>query len=414
MSSFFSFLRPAAGASSSAIGLDQIKQARERIAPHLPVTPLTLSHGLSELCAREVYLKWENMQRTGSFKERGALNCLLSLDDKARRSGVCAASAGNHALALSYHARTLGVPCLIVMPRTAPLVKIESTQRNQATVVLHGTNFDEAQEHCLELARQRSMQFVSAFADARVIAGQGTVALEICEQLEQFDGVVVCLGGGGLLSGIATALRALKPSVWIAGAQSQWALDGRKGLHQKALIAPSTIADGIGVKSPGKITEPIINRLVDQVVAASEAEIAKAVVLYLELEHSVVEGAGAAALAVLLKTSLPEHVRRVVLTVSGSNIDINLLGRLIERDMNARGRLLRIVISVPDRPGSLHAASGVLANCGANVLEVLHDRTASQIPGYVDMNFLLEVKSTEHKQQSLEALRQNGITVREV
>jgi threonine dehydratase len=393
-----------------------ILRARAFVSSTIAVTPLTLSPSLSEQVGREVYLKWDNKLKTGSFKERGAINFLNCLSKEDRAKGVCAASAGNHALALSYYAAKFGVDCQIVMPINAPLVKIEATEKTGARVILHGYSFDEAYNYALKLSEDTCSVFVSAFDDYRIMAGQGTCGLEILEQLEDFDSIIIPIGGGGLISGIASAIKEKKPDIFIMGVMSEWVVQMRqqKADAEKPLISPPTIGDGIGVKTIGKLTKPIIDKLVDKIVSVSELSMARAVVRLLETEKTVVEGSGAAALAALLDGCLPEKFKRTILLACGSNIDMNVLSRLIEREMGERGRILRISVSVPDRPGSLHAITGLIAKNGANVLQCFHDRSFSKLPGNVEISLLLEVRNKKHRADILSCLEDNMISVKEI
>jgi threonine dehydratase len=395
-----------------AVTIQDIEQALQRIRPILAPTQLAFSQSFSNFTGRDVFIKWENKLRTGSFKERGAISVLTLLTEEQKKKGVCAASAGNHALALSYHAARMKVPCTIVMPTTAPLVKVESTQKTGAEVILFGNNFDEAYDYCLKLAAERGIEFVSAFDDERVVAGQGTSGLEIMEQLSSFDAVIVPVGGGGLMGGIATAIKAKRKEVLTLGVYSEWATHAKKDLAAgvaRPALPSATIADGIAVKRAGKITQPILDAVVDKKVTVSESEIARAIVKLLEFEKTVVEGAGAAGIAALLAGALPPECKRVVVLVCGSNIDMNVLSRLLERDMAERGRLLNIRVSVPDRPGSLHFTTGIVARAGANILHVLHDRSFSREPSNVDITLELEVRNKAHKETLLQELAANGI-----
>lgn len=392
-----------------------ILKAQTRVSKVLPVTPLTHSPVVSELVGIDVYFKWENKLKTGSFKERGAVNILSRIAETGEQKSVCAASAGNHALALSYHAAKLGIPCTIVMPQTAPLVKVESTQRTGAKVLLHGSSLAEAYELATSLAEKEGHIFVSPYDNLEVIAGQGTCGLEILSQLDDFDSVVVPVGGGGLISGIATAIKAKRPNCYLLGVRSDWAVELEKNpdAHKKLKLPRTTIADGIAVKRIGALNRPIIDKYVDELVSLDDAEVAKATIRFMELERTVVEGSGAIGLAALINKKLPAKFKKCVVIVSGSNIDMNFLSRLIERDMGERGRLLKMIVSVPDRPGSLHFATGIIATAGANVLDVKHDRSFSRIPGNVDITFLLEVRSKEHKKDIIERLVDSGIQVTE-
>lgn len=403
-------------ARAQAPSLEDIQGALVRIRERLALTPLTKSHALSESFGRQIYCKWDHTFRTGSFKERGALHFLLTMGEEARSRGVCAASAGNHALALSYHAAQLKVECLIVMPVNAPLVKIQSTQKTGADVRLHGANFDEAYDFAVKLAKERGMEYVPAFDHPAIIAGQGTAGLEVLQQLPDAEAIVVPIGGGGLISGIAIAAKALKPSIRIIGVESEWARTVRDdpASYRKAVIKPTTIADGIGVKRSGLLTQPIIKSCVDEIVTVSEPEIADGVMRYLSIERTVIEGAGAAPLAALLAGKLPTLPSKVVLMACGGNIDMNVLARLIERDMAHHERHLRVVVAVPDQPGSLHSLTGIIAAQNANVLEVLHNRSFSHMPGHVDISFLLEVRDHQHKLRVLSALRDAGLHVWDV
>lgn len=395
---------------------DSLREALARVRQVLPPSPVTSSLPFSEMLGREVLFKWENKFKTGSFKERGAVNVLLSLTKEQRTQGVCAASAGNHALALSYHAQQLGVPCTIVMPKHAPLVKVQSTRNRKAEVIIEGETFQDSYVIAQRVAHDRKLLFVPPYDHELIIAGQGTAGLELLEQGIDFDSIIVPCGGGGLLAGIALAIKAKKPDCFILGVQSEWAVQHRSPNFVKPamVLADTSIADGIAVKTIGKLTEPIINRLVDKVVTISENLIARAIISFLENERVVVEGAGAAGLAALLDGQLPDHCKRTVVIVCGSNIDVNLLSRLIEWDMGERDRLMRINASVPDRPGSLSAIAGVIAQLGGNVLEVNHDRSFSHIPGNVDISFLIEVRNREHRAEILADMRSRGITVTEL
>jgi threonine dehydratase len=301
------------------------------------------------------------------------------------------------------------------MPRTAPLVKIRHTERTGATVILEGSTFDEAYERAQALAKQEGTRFVSAFDDHAIIAGQGTAGLEILEQCPDLDTIVVPVGGGGLASGIALAVKARRPEVMIIGVQSEWVLKSRAESKppSETAIRPVTIADGIAVKRVGTLTGPIIGALLDSLISVNEGEIANGILRYLELERTMVEGAGAAALAAILAGKLPKGRRHTVVLACGGNIDMNVLSRLIERDMAQLGRLLKVVVSAPDRPGSLHRISGALSAQGANVLEVQHDRSFSKVPGNVDITFSMEVRDNAHKLRVLEQLRALGVEVRE-
>ncbi len=396
--------------NADQVTLETIKAALPRIHSRIGPTPLTFSAALSERIGVEIYCKWENKQLTGSFKERGAINFLSQLSEAERKRGVCAASGGNHALALSLHASKMGIPCTIVMPHFAPLVKVEATKKTGAEVVLEGLSIDDSILVAKEISSQRKLSYAPPFDHPHIINGQGSCGVEIVDQLKDFDAVMVCVGGGGLISGVATAIKALKPNVLIYGAQSEWAVSAAKadGAKESVKLKRGTIADGIALKRLGELTKQIIAKTVDSLHVVDEEEIARAIIAYLELEKTVVEGAGAAGLAALLKFKLPSKVRKLVIVVSGSNIDANLLSMLIERDLVKRGRWLPIGLSVPDRPGSLHAVTGIIAKQGANVLHVKHDRFATTL-GMVDIGFLLEVRDSAHAEKIKKELLASGV-----
>lgn len=388
--------------------LHDIEAARSRLSPYLPITPISFSPGISEALDLSVQIKWDNKFRTGSFKERGALNFLLRLPEEQLRRGVCAASAGNHALALSFHAKRLGAPCHLVMPAAAPLVKVESCRKLGAHIQQSGTLY-ECLQIAQELSTSKGFTFVPPFDHPYIVEGQGVAGLELVEQLGDFDSVVIPVGGGGYAAGVATAIKALRPHVFILGVCSEWAVKMRAAPPDPSTPIPMTIADGIAVKTIGAVTDPILERYVDAVLPVSEEAIARAIMSLLEHEHTVVEGAGAAALAGLMEGLLPNSYRKPTVFVCGSNIDMNLLSRLIEHDMAERGRLLRVRVTLPDRPGMLHQITGIIASEGANVLEVNHNRSYARIPGHVEITLLLEVRGTQHGEWIIEKLRASHI-----
>jgi len=386
-----------------------IEAARARIKPILPVTPLTEAPGLSEAFQRTVWCKWDNKFRTGSFKERGALHFLLNMTPDQLQAGVCAASAGNHALALSFHAHKLKAPCHLVMPVTAPLVKVERCRELGARIIQLPTLY-ECLAHAVELSKQEGYTFVPPFNHELIVMGQGVAGLEVLEQCSDFDSIVIPVGGGGYAAGVATAIKAKRPDVFILGVCSEWAMKMRNEPppHAGSSI-PSTIADGIAVTTIGAVTAPILDKNVDSLVAVSEESIARAIVMVLEQEHVVIEGAGAAGIAALIEGHLPERCRKPVVFLCGSNIDTNLLSRLIEHDMAERGRLLRVRVALPDRPGMLHQFTGVLAQQGANVLQVVHDRSYAKVPGHVDITIVMEVRGRDHASQIVAELASRGM-----
>lgn len=399
---------------STAPTLAEIEAARARIAPHLPVTPVSHATLLSEELGKHITIKWDNKFRTGSFKERGALNFLLNLDQAARAKGICTASAGNHALGVSYHAQRLGIPCEIFVPHNAPLVKIERCKKFGA-VISYRENLHEGMEHAKALARDTGVTYVPPFDHHFIVEGQGVAGLEVLDQVSDFDSVVIPVGGGGYAAGVATAIKAKRPDVFILGVCSEWAIRARQLKDGgKSLIPEMTIADGIAVKQIGQVTGPILDKYVDKIVPVSETAIAHAIIMLLEQERVVVEGAGAAGLAGIIEGHLPDRCQKPVLFLCGSNIDMNLLSRLIEQDMGERGRLLRVNISLPDRPGMLNQITGIIASQGANVLQVHHDRFYARLPGYVDITVVMEVRNRTHGAQVIDHLNGAGLPTQRV
>jgi len=386
--------------TTAPVSLRDIEDARKRIAPHLFKTPLSFSHGLSARFNRDVYIKWDNKLRTGSFKERGALNFLLRLSDEQRKQGVCAASAGNHALAVAWHCKKLGIPCTIVMPTTAPLVKIKTSSNFGAEVQLVGKILGESYEFAQELSRKQKKIFVPGYDHVDVVAGAGVSGLEILEDLPDFDSIVVPIGGGGLIAGIARALKESNHPAKIFGVRSTWT----KGPGYTSPFSPSPIADGIAVKEIGGVPAEIIETDVDEILYVEEQIIASAVTLYLYEERTVIEGAGSASLATLMADMIPANFKKTVLLACGSNIDLNILARLIQRSQFQQGQLVRLRVSVPDRPGSLMQLTKCISDQHANVLETFHERSFSREPGNVEITFLLEIRDLKHKQSVFESL----------
>ncbi|MFM8283101.1 MAG: threonine ammonia-lyase [Planctomycetaceae bacterium] len=363
---------------SAPLTLDDIRAARERIRAAIYHSPCPPSVPLSELTGARVWCKLDLLQRTGSFKERGARNALSLLDPAARRRGVVAASAGNHALGLAWHGRLLGIPVTVVMPRFAPLVKVATCRRLGATVVLHGDSFDEARAEAVRIAAADGLERIHGFDDLRVIAGQGTMALEVLDDVPDVEAIVVPVGGAGLLAGVATAAKALRPTIRIVAVEPAAAPSlGASLAAGKPVAVPArpTLADGLAVGKVGEVAFPIAAPLIDQVVTVDEDAIALAVLRLAELEKTVVEGAGAAPLAALLGDRCPElRGRRVVLLICGGNIDLSILGRVIDHGLAADGRLWRFTTRVSDRPGGIARLAAVIAAAGASVQEITHDR----------------------------------------
>src|SRR2546423_12563257 len=353
------------------VGGAAIEAARARLGGAVHETPCAFSETLSELTGTRCFLKLENLHVTGSFKERGAANLLLQLDPAERARGVVAASAGNHGLAVAYHARRLGIAAAIVMPEWAPLIKVTSARRYGAEVILYGGNFDEAYARACEIAAARDLVFVHPFDDPRVIAGQGTVGLELLDQLPDVDAVLVPVGGGGLIAGVALAIKARRPQVRVIGVQAAAIAGMRAALEEGrrvTLPAAATIADGIAVRQVGERTLAIAARQVDEIVTVSEEELANAVLLLLEIGKTVVEGGGAAALAALINRPLGLAGARVVMVLSGGNIDVTMLSRIIERGLVKDGRLVRLGVLLRDRPGELARLTALIAEARANIV----------------------------------------------
>jgi threonine dehydratase len=396
---------------SDTVTLASIRAAAERLRGHVEETPCVHSRTLSQITGAEVYLKFENLQFTASFKERGALNKLSLLTPQQRQAGVIAVSAGNHAQGVAYHAQRLGIPAVIVMPRFTPMVKIERTRGFGAEIILTGDTFDDARLEASLLASRRGLTMVHPYDDLDVIAGQGTVALEMLAQQPALDCLCVAIGGGGLISGIATAARALKPEIQIIGVQtdqfpSMYA--AYKGVELPT--ANATLAEGIAVKQPGELTWPIVKGLVDDIVLVSEGDIEQAIVMLLEIEKTVVEGAGAAGLAAMLRHRARFAGRNVGLILCGGNIDPMVLADIIERGMVRAGRLARIRVHTRDVPGELARAATLIGQAGANIEEVEHQRAFTTLPVQnAELEFVLQTRGPEHIEEVLSTLRDAGL-----
>ncbi len=387
-------------ATVAQVNLTSIEAARVRIGDAIHLSPCQLSHHLTERIGLPVYLKLENLQRTGSFKERGALNKLLTLTDAERSRGVIAASAGNHAQGVAFHATKLGIRSQIVMPQATPLVKVVSTRGFGADVILHGANYDEACEEALLRCKDQGLTFIHPFDDPVVIAGQGTIGLELFDQVADLEAVVVPIGGGGLISGIACALKERNPRIRIIGVEPEKLpsmLRAREAGQPVTLSPQATIADGIAVRRAGDVTLPLVSRYVDEIVTVDDEEIASAILMLLEQEKTLAEGAGAAALAALLqgKTSLKRQ--RTAVLVCGGNIDVTLLAKIIARGLVKDGRLLRVRVYLLDRPGALLALTEVLARERANIVETVHNRAYYGVSlGETVIDFTLETRGATH------------------
>src|SRR5918912_822886 len=396
-----------------AVSIADVRAAAERLAGAIERTPCVPSRTLSRLTGTELYLKFENLQFTASFKERGALNKLLSLGDAERRRGVIAMSAGNHAQAVAYHAARLGIPARIVMPKGSPNTKIKNTQVHGATVLLEGVSRADAARHAHELAARDGLVFVHPYEDQHVIAGQGTVGLEMLEAVPALDVLVVPIGGGGLISGIATAARALQPKIRIYGVESRT----YPSMHQRLAGEPvkvggDTIAEGIAVKDVGDMAYEIVRKDVEDVVVVAEETIERAIVALIEIEKTVAEGAGAAALAALLEHPQRFAGKRVGIPISGGNIDSRVLASVLMRGLVRDFRLVRLRVTMPDVSGSLAKVATLIAEGGGNIVEVQHQRifgtTSVRTP---EVEFLIETRDSEHTRALVRSLEEKGIRV---
>jgi threonine dehydratase len=359
------------------IALADVVAARERLRDSIYYSPCPHSQMLSALTGQQVYLKLENLQMTGSFKERGALNRIAVLTPEQASRGVIAASAGNHAQGVAYHATRRGIKALIVMPLTTPLVKVTATREFGADVLLHGANYDEAFAEAMRLCDEQGLTFIHPFDDPHVMAGQGTIGLELLEQVPQLEAVVVPVGGGGLIGGVACAIKESRPDVRMVGVQTSRlpSMAAAVEAHQPVTIEPATtIADGIAVRRAGTLTLPVVERYVDEIVTVDEDEIASAILMLLEREKTLAEGAGAAGLAALLQHRTSLGAAHTAVLVCGGNIDVTLLSRIIERGLVQDGRLIRLRIHLLDKPGALHDLTRLIAEHRANIVDTLHNR----------------------------------------
>jgi threonine dehydratase len=403
--------RTSAGVHNRAmLQLADIQAAAARLQGQVLDTPCVESRTLSQIAGCQVFLKFENLQYTASFKERGACNKLAQLTADERARGVVAMSAGNHAQGVAYHAQRLGLRAVIVMPRFTPGVKVERTRGFGAEVVLHGDTLDEARAHARALAQQQGLVFVHPYDDEAIVAGQGTVALEMLREVPDLDTLVIAVGGGGLIGGMATAAKALKPGIRVVGVQTERfpaMFNAIKGTHLPQ--GSSTIAEGIAVGSPGEVTQAIVRERVDDLVLVDEGDIEQAIVMLLEIEKTLVEGAGAAGLAALIKHPALFAEQKVGLVLCGGNIDPMLLASIIERGMVRAGRLARIQVNARDVPGNLARITSVVAEAGANIDEVHHQRAFTLLAAQnVAIELVLQTRGREHVQQVIEALRAAG------
>jgi len=394
------------------INLADVKAALHRIRQSIYLSPCTISATFSQLTGNSIYLKLDNLQRTGAFKERGALNKLLTLTKQERDQGVIAASAGNHAQGLAYHAGKLGIRAQICMPLTTPLIKVSATKAYGADVVLHGANYDEACEEAIHRGHQQQLTFVHPFDDDAVIAGQGTIGLEMLQQHPEIEAVVVPIGGGGLIGGIACAIKETNPKVQIVGVQTSRLPSMKAAVTEGKPVtipAAATIADGIAVRRAGDRTLPLVKKYVDQIVTVDEEEIANAILLLLEGEKTMAEGAGAAAIAAMVNHKIELSGKKVAVLVCGGNIDVTLLSRIIERGLVKDGRLVRLRVHLPDYPGALHRLTGILADHRANIVETSYDRTYYGVNlGETAIDITMETRGPEQIAELLTALGAAG------
>lgn len=395
------------------LNLKHIQAAAQRLAGEVAVTPCTYSRTLSQITGAEVYLKFENLQFTASFKERGALNKLLSLTPEQKRRGVIAMSAGNHAQGVAYHARRLGILAVIVMPLYTPEVKVSHTRSHGAEVILHGETFQEASTFTRRLCRQRHLTLVHPYDDYRIMAGQGTIALEMLAQQPDLETLVVPVGGGGLLAGMAVAARAIRPDIELIGVQSDRFPAMTQLLKNKPIeCGPYTVAEGIAVKTPGRLTRRVIGELVNDVLLVGESELEDAILMLLQIEKTVVEGAGAAGLAALIKFKKRFRRKKVGLILCGGNIGLMALSSIIQRGLVRNGQLTRMRVETRDLPGILGRVSEIIGRHGGNILEVHHQRAFSAQPlQIVSIDFILQTRGREHSHEIVEALRADGSKV---
>ena len=397
------------------VTLKDVQAARERVRDALYLSPCARTETLSRVSRTQAFLKLDNLQMTGAYKERGALNKILTLGEAERARGLIAASAGNHAQAVAYHAGRLGLAATIVMPETTPIMKVANTRGHGARVVLSGANYDEAYAEARRMEREEGLTFVHPFDDEAIIAGQGTLGLEVVEQVAGLDAVLVPVGGGGLISGVAVAVKALAPRVKVIGVEADAIPCMQAAVEAGELVtldAASTLADGIAVRRAGEITFEHVQSLVDDVVTVTEEEIASAILYLLEKEKTVAEGAGAVGVAALMHHKLPGlEGKRVCSVISGGNIDVNVVARVIERGLVKDGRLVRVNIRLLDKPGQLTIVSGIISGLRANVIEVHHSRAFSEKFGDTTLLLTLETRGPEHVEEILGALREHGYRV---
>jgi threonine dehydratase len=394
------------------VTLSDIQSAMSRIRDSIYLSPCAYSETFAKLTGNSVFLKLDNLQRTGSFKERGALNKLLTLSPEERARGVIAASAGNHAQGVAYHAGKRGIRAQICMPLTTPLIKVSSTRGYGADVILHGANYDDAYEEALRRSQEQNLTLVHAFDDDAVIAGQGTLGLELLQQHADIEAIVVPIGGGGLIGGLSCAVKEGSPKVRIIGVQTSRLPSMKVAIAEGkplTLSAAATIADGIAVRRAGDRTLPLVQKYVDEIVTVDEEEIANAILLLLEREKTLAEGAGAAAIAALVNHKVALTGKRIALLVCGGNIDVTLLSRIIERGLVKDGRLVRLRVHLPDYPGALHKLTGILAQHRANIVETSYEKAYYGVNlGDTAIDITMETRGSDHIAELLSALGAAG------
>jgi threonine dehydratase len=401
---------------ASIVGYNDIVDAVATLKGHIVDTPCFMSRTLSQICGCEVWVKFENLQFTASFKERGALNKLSRLSTEERKRGVIAMSAGNHAQGVAYHAGRLGIPATIVMPEGTPFIKVEHTENFGARVILHGKSLVEAHAEALRLAAERNYVFIPPYDDPQVIAGQGTIAVEMLRTAPDLDSLLVPVGGGGLISGVAIAAKATNPGIEVLGVQVAAFPSMRQALRGEVIaVGAETIAEGIAVKNVGTLTLPIVRRLVDDVLVVEESEVERAVALFLTIEKTVAEGAGAVGLAALLRYPDRFKGRKVGLVLSGGNIDPRLLAQVIMRQLVREGRIIVVRVGIADRPGALGHIASLVGAAGGNIIEALHQRlfTAISIKA-AELELTIECRSSAHAERVVASLTENGYVVRPV
>ena len=403
----------AASADAPSVTLADVQRAAATVKGAVINTDFDVSRTLGEMFDCDVWLKFENLQFTAAYKERGALNKLASLSEKERACGVIAMSAGNHAQGVAYHARRLNIPATIVMPSATPTVKVENTRKLGAKVILDGASFEDASAFAMTYGTMHGLTFIHPFDDPHVIAGQGTVALEMLEAVPDLDTLIVPIGGGGLISGVATVAKAINPKIRIIGVEAQLYPSMLNAIkHSHLPVGGDTLAEGIAVTTPGRITRPIIEKLVDDIVLVSEADLERAITLLITIEKTGVEGAGAAGLAAMMMDPRRYKGHKVGLILCGGNIDTRLLASVLTRDLAREGRLSRLAIDVPDRPGQLAKIASVIGGASANIVEVYHQRVFTDVPAKgTELHLVVETRDRDHIEAVVEELRKAGYSV---